>query len=182
MNRRYAVVAVAAPLYLLTVVAANWAIEHFGIVPVGFGYTAPAGVWFVAAALVLRDLVQWGLGRRAGTAPTWWQTGVLLALIAAGAGLSFLVSAAAIATASALAFATSELVDFALFTWIAPRWAWAVLVGGLAGAVIDSIIFLSIAFGSLEFLPGQIIGKSYGIVVAAVVIALRRRRTEPVAA
>jgi hypothetical protein len=59
----------AAVAYLLTIVAANWAIHRYGIVPVGFGYVAPAGVYFVAAALVLRDLLQWSLGRKAGQAP-----------------------------------------------------------------------------------------------------------------
>lgn len=166
----------AAVAYLLTIVAANWAIHHYGIVPVGFGYVAPAGVYFVAAALVLRDLLQWSLGRTAGQAPRPWQTGVMLAVIAAGAGLSFLVADPLVAAASAAAFAVSELIDFGLFTCIAPRWARAVLVGGLVGAVVDSVIFLQIAFGSLEFLPGQVLGKAYGITLAAVLIAARRRR------
>src|SRR3954468_9131714 len=107
----------AAVAYLLTIVAANWAIHRYGIVPVGFGYVAPAGVYFVAAALVLRDLLQWSLGRTAGQAPRPWQTGVMLAVIAAGAGLSFLVADPLVAAASAAAFAVSELIDFGLFTW-----------------------------------------------------------------
>jgi uncharacterized PurR-regulated membrane protein YhhQ (DUF165 family) len=162
-------------LYLLTVVAANWAIHHYGAVPVGFGYVAPAGVYFVAAALILRDLLQWSLGRRAGEAPTRSQLLVMVAAITLAAGLSYFVADPFVATASAVAFALSELVDFALFTRIAPHWSRAVLAGGLAGAVVDSIVFLSIAFGSLEFLPGQILGKSYGIAAAFVVIAARRR-------
>jgi uncharacterized PurR-regulated membrane protein YhhQ (DUF165 family) len=174
MNRR-AVGVAAGVAYLGAVVGANWAINRFGIVPVGFGYSAPAGVYFVAAALVLRDLVQWALGRRAGQAPTPVQTLTMIALIGVGAGLSYTVAAATVATASAVAFILSELVDFGLFTWVAPRWGRAVLAGGLAGAVVDSVVFLSIAFGSLEFLPGQLIGKAYGVVTAAAVIGLRRR-------
>jgi hypothetical protein len=42
--------------------------------------------------------------------------------------------------------------------------------------VVDSVIFLQIAFGSLGFLPGQVLGKAYGITLAAVLIAARRRR------
>ena len=106
----------------------------------------------------------------------------MLAAIGTAAGLSYLVADAQVATASAAAFAVSELVDFALFTWVAPRWARAVFVGGIAGAVVDSLIFLSIAFGSLAFLDGQVLGKAYGIAAATVVIAARRRRTEPVTA
>jgi uncharacterized PurR-regulated membrane protein YhhQ (DUF165 family) len=156
----------AALAYVGTVLAANWAVQHYGIISVGFGQSAPAGVYFVALALVLRDYVQWALGKS-----------VMLAALAAGAGLSYLIASPQLATASATAFAFSELLDFALFTWIAPRWARAVFVGGIAGAVVDSAIFLSIAFGSLQFMPGQVLGKAYGIAAASVLIAARRRRS-----
>lgn len=158
--------AVATVGYVGTVIGANAAVEHYGFVPVGFGYLAPAGVYFVALALVLRDLVQYTLGKR-----------VMLAALAVAAVLSYLVASPALATASAAAFALSEIIDFALFTWIAPRWSRAVLTGGLAGAVVDSAVFLSIAFGSLAFMPGQILGKAYGIVAASLIIAMRRRAT-----
>lgn len=154
----------AAIGYIATIVAANWTVKHYGVVSVGFGYLAPAGVYFVALALVLRDYVQWALGKA-----------LMLAALAVGIAVSYAVSTPALAEASALAFAFSELADFALFTWIAPRWSRAVLVGGLVGAVIDSAIFLSVAFGSLAFMPGQVLGKAYGIVAASVVIAARRR-------
>jgi len=155
----------AAVAYALTIVGANWAVHTFGLVPVGFGLYAPAGIYFVAAALVLRDGVQYALGKR-------WA----LIVMAVGVGLSAIVAGPKLAVASAAAFAISESVDFALFTWVAPRWALAVLAGGAAGAVADSMVFLSIAFGSLALLPGQVLGKLYGVVAAAAVIAWRRRR------
>lgn len=155
----------AAACYLATIVGANWAVHRFGAIPVGFGYLAPAGVYFVSAALILRDAVQYTLGKP-----------VTLAIMAAGVLLSFIVAGPALAVASGAAFAVSETLDFALFTWIAPRWALAVFAGGFAGLVADSIVFLWLAFGSLAFLPGQIIGKSYGVLMATAVIAWRRRR------
>jgi uncharacterized PurR-regulated membrane protein YhhQ (DUF165 family) len=173
----------AALVYVGTVVAANYAIGHWGTqafphgphtIPVGFGYTAPSGVLFVSLALVTRDLVQWAMGRPAK--PRLRDVAAMPALIGIAAGVSFGVSAAAVATASAVAFGCSELLDFALFTWVAPRWGRAVLAGGLAGAVADSLIFLYVAFGSLNFWQGQVLGKSYGIVLAAAVIAARRAR------
>ncbi len=177
---------VAALVYVGTIVAANWAIGHLGTppkfpgaphtIPVWPGVTAPSGVLFIAAALVLRDLVQWLMGRRAGQAPTPDQAALMILLVGVGAVVSYDVAAPKLATASALAFGFSELLDFGLFTWIAPRWARAVLVGGIAGAVVDSVIFLSVAFGSFKFLPGQILGKAYGVTLAALVIAVRRRR------
>jgi uncharacterized PurR-regulated membrane protein YhhQ (DUF165 family) len=159
----------AAIAYALTIIGANWAVHTFGLVPVGFGLYAPAGIYFVAAALVLRDAVQYTLGKIPA-----------LAVMAAGIALSAIVAGPALALASAAAFAISETTDFALFTWIAPRWALAVLAGGAAGAAADSVVFLSIAFGSLALLPGQILGKLYGVTAAALIIAARRRRrTQP---
>jgi uncharacterized PurR-regulated membrane protein YhhQ (DUF165 family) len=155
--------ALALFAYVSTVIAANWAVKRYGSVSVGFGYEAPAAVYFIGLALVLRDYVQWSLGRLAA-----------LFGLAAGALLSYLVADAAVATASAAAFAFSELVDFVLFTWLAPRWARAVFVGGASGAVVDSVLFLSIAFGSLHFLPGQLLGKLYGVLLATAIIGLTR--------
>lgn len=160
----------AAAAYLATIIAANWAVRRFGAIPVGFGLLAPAGVWFVSAALVLRDAVQYTLGKP-----------VALGVMAIGVALSVVVAGPQLALASGAAFAVSETVDFALFTWIAPRWALAVAAGGFAGLVADSIMFLSIAFGSLAFLPGQVLGKSYGVALATVVIAWRRKRRTQVA-
>lgn len=157
--------------YLACIVGANAAIQRWGIVPVGFGLTGPAGVFFIGPALVARDYVQWVAGKA-----------VSLAVLAVGAVLSFAVADPHIAVASAAAFAISELTDFALFTWIAPRWSRAVLAGGVAGAFVDSSVFLWLAFGSLAFLPGQMLGKCYGVAIASVLIAARRRIVGPVAA
>jgi hypothetical protein len=62
-----------------------------------------------------------------------------------------------------------------VFTWLAPRWATAVFAGGLAGLIVDSALFLLIAFGSLTFLPGQVLGKLYGILLATIAITIRRK-------
>ena len=167
MIRRTSVATVAAVAYVGTVVGANAAIDHFGVIPVGLGYVAPAGVYFVSLALVLRDYVQWALGKP-----------VMLTALTVGAIVSYCVADSNIATASAAAFAFSELADFLVFTRLAPRWGLAVFAGGIFGAVVDSMIFLQVAFGSLAFMPGQVLGKAYGIVIAAALIWARRRRIE----
>ncbi|MFK0015802.1 VUT family protein [Streptomyces sp. NPDC091027] len=153
----------ATAAFIATIPAANIAVQHYGIVPVGFGYQAPAAVFLAGPALVLRDLVQWTLGHR--TAVTALVFGVILSFVAADP---------AVALASAVAFALSEAADMAVFSRLAPRWVRAVLVGGVIGVLLDSLLFLSIAFGSLSFLPGQIIGKLYGVLLGTAVVALRR--------
>lgn len=150
--------------YAGTIVAANWAIETFGIVPVGFDLMAPAGVYFAGLAFTLRDLVQESLGRR-------W---TLLA-IGLGAGLSWLISPA-FAVASGLAFLASELADFAVYTPLRRRhWISAVALSNTVGLVADSLIFLWLAFGSLDFLAGQVIGKAEMTALAVAFLWIGRR-------
>ena len=153
---------------------ANWMILHIGTVcppggpcllPVAPGILAPSGVITVGAALVLRDVVQRCLG-----AP--WSLGA----IAAGTLLSALVAPAALVVASGTAFALSEVADFAVYTPLQRRrLVLAVIASACVGLTINFIVFLTLAFGSLQFLAGQIIGKLWAVVVSIPPIRLLRR-------
>ena len=165
-------------LFALTIPAANWLIGHVGtacmapqgpcVVPVAPGVTAPSGVMMVGVALVLRDLVQ----RRLGAAMS-----ALAILI--GAGISALVAPPALIFASAVAFLLSEFADLAVYTPLARRrLVAAVIASSCAGLVIDSIVFLWLAFGSLEFLLGQIVGKSWMVLLSIPFVVWLRRRDE----
>jgi uncharacterized PurR-regulated membrane protein YhhQ (DUF165 family) len=150
--------------YILTIVAANVAIALFGLVPVGFSLVAPAGVYFAGLALSLRDATQDTLGRR------WAVAAVLV-----GAALSALLSPA-LALASGAAFLVSELADFAVYTPLRRRsWALAIAASNTVGLLIDSALFLWLAFGSLEFLAGQVVGKAWMTGLAVACVALYRR-------
>jgi uncharacterized PurR-regulated membrane protein YhhQ (DUF165 family) len=155
---------VAALGYIVTIFAANWLIVHVGLVPVGFGLMAPAGVYAAGLAFTLRDITQATLGRAA----------TVLAILV-GASLSYLVSPA-FAAASAAAFLLSELADFAIYTPLERRtWLGAVALSNTVGLVIDSVLFLWLAFGSLAFLPGQIVGKAWMTLLAVALLAAGRR-------
>ena len=153
--------------------AANWLIGNLGtvcppespcLIPVAPGIMAPSGVIMVGIALVLRDLVQRRLGR--------W---VAVVAILAGALLSALLAPKALVVASGAAFLLSELADFAVYTPLqAKRLVLAVLLSGLVGLVVDSMVFLYLAFGSLEFLPGQVIGKAWMVVASLPLIVWLR--------
>jgi hypothetical protein len=149
--------------YILTIFGANWAIETWGLVPVGFGLYAPAGVYFVGVAFTLRDLAQERVGK------AW-----ILAAIGIGSLLSAFVSPQ-FALASAVAFGLSELADFAVYTPLRRRnWLGAVALSNTVGLVLDSILFLWLAFGSLDFLAGQIVGKAEMTIAAVVLLAIIR--------
>lgn len=150
---------------LATVAAANAAIIVFGLVPVGFGLMAPAGVYFAGLAFTLRDGLQEAGGRR-------WVVGAILG----GAALSALLSGQ-LAAASGIAFLASELADYAVYTPLRRRsWLGAVVASNTVGLVVDSALFLWLAFGSLEFLAGQVVGKLWMTALAVALMAAYRAR------
>lgn len=152
-------------LYVMTIIAANWAIQTFGVVPIGFGLAAPAGVFFAGLAFTLRDLTQESIGRR------WSILAILL-----GAFVSWFVSPA-FAVASGTAFLVSELADFLAYQPLRARnWLAAVTLSNTVGLVADSALFLMLAFGSLEFLAGQVTAKLGVTVLTVAVLWVVRQR------
>jgi hypothetical protein len=155
-------------LFVATIFGANWAIETYGLVPVGLDLIAPAGVYFAGLAFTFRDLAQDRVGR------LW-----IVAAIVVGALISGLVSTK-FAMASGVAFLVSELLDFAVYTPLRRRnWIGAVVASNIVGLVADSVVFLALAFGSLQYLPGQVIGKAWMTLLAVAVLWLLRRRLAP---
>lgn len=146
-----------AGAFVATVYAANWALKRWGTVPVGFGLEAPAGVYFAGLGFLLRDRLNEIASRR-------WVIGAIIT----GAALSFSLGAnvtipgghVSIAVASGAAFLFSELCDYAAYAPLRERTLpGAVAVSQVVGAVVDSMLFLTLAFGSLALLGGQIWGK-----------------------
>ena len=72
-----------------------------------------------------------------------------------------------------------ELADFLVYTPLQRRrLVLAVFASGLVGLTIDSVIFLYLAFGNLDFVTGQIVGKSLMIIIALPAIIWIRQRDE----
>lgn len=168
----------AFALFALTIPFANWLIENVGtmcipngpcMVPVDlglFGLMAPSGVLVVGAALVLRDVVHERLG-------ALWALGA----IAVGAVLSAFLSPPALVVASVAAFTLAELADFTVYAPLRKRnLTMAVLASGALGAAIDSAVFLWLAFGSLAFIEGQVVGKLWMTLLAVLALNFVRSR------
>ncbi len=144
--------------FIATIPAANWLIGNFGtecipdgpcLVPVGFGLMAPSGVLLVGAGLVFRDAVQQFFGLR-----------IAIAAILTGVVLSAILAPPSLVIASALAFGLAEGLDLAVYTPLRKRHLpLAVLASGAVGAVVDSAVFLFVAFGNFDYIGGQIAGK-----------------------
>jgi uncharacterized PurR-regulated membrane protein YhhQ (DUF165 family) len=159
----------------LCIPAANWLIGNAGtvcvpdgpcLIPVAPGVMAPSGVLMIGLALVLRDLVQRRLG-------LMWA----VAAIFAGAALSGAFAPPPLVAASAIAFLLSEFADLAVYTPLQRRrLLLAVFASSMVGLVVDSAVFLYLAFGNLNFLAGQVIGKAWMVLLAMPLIAWLRRR------
>jgi queuosine precursor transporter len=160
--------------FLATIPAANWLIGNVGtecipqgpcLIPVGFGLHAPSGVLMIGAALVLRDAVQQQLGIR------WAFVAILL-----GAVLSAFFAPPALVLASVVAFLLAETLDLAVYTPLRERnLAIAVLASGVVGSLVDSAAFLFIAFGSLDYMAGQVYGKLFMTLVVSAFLLGRQR-------
>jgi uncharacterized PurR-regulated membrane protein YhhQ (DUF165 family) len=158
--------------FIATIPAANWLIGNVGtecipngpcLIPVGLGLSAPSGVLMIGAALVLRDAIQ-EIG------------GVKLASVAIliGAALTWLIASPALAVASIAAFVVAEFADLAVYTPLRRKGlSLAILASGLVGSVVDSAVFLWLAFGSLDFMTGQVVGKMLMTAAAATLVYTR---------
>jgi uncharacterized PurR-regulated membrane protein YhhQ (DUF165 family) len=162
-------------LYAGSIPLSNWLIGNVGtacvpdgpcLIPVAPGLDAPSGVLAVGLALVLRDLVQ----RRLGI--TW-----SVVAIALGAVLSASFAPPALVVASTTAFLLSEFADLAVYTPLQRRrFVRAVIASSIVGLVVDSMVFLWLAFGSLEFLGGQIVGKAWMVLLCLPIMVRLRKR------
>jgi len=167
-------------IYLATIPLANWFIGNVGTlsfpggphtIPVGFGYDAPSGVLLIGFALFARDILQEVAGRK-------W----VLVAIGAGLPLSYLVNPM-LAVASTVAFVLSELLDLAVYSKLRARnKPVAVAVSGFVGGVADSFLFLWLAFGSIKFWEGQVIGKTGMAILFACLLAVKNVVSERVSA
>ncbi|MEU8469530.1 VUT family protein [Streptomyces sp. NPDC029006] len=165
--------------YIATIPAANILVTHYGAVPVGFGLMAPAGVFTIGLALVLRDIAHELTNRT-----TVWAaigTGSLLSYLLGTTAVAELVqgtvwanltTAPRIAMASAASFLLAETSDLLVYSRLRRNgFLPALLASNAVGLVIDSLLFLWLAFDSLTFLWGQVVAKTEMTLLAAVVLS-----------
>ena len=130
---------------------------------------APSGVLMVGAALVLRDLVQRRLGVEFG-----------VGAIVVGAAISAGLAPPSLVVASASHSCCRNLPILpSIRRWPAADWSPRSVASSIVGLVVDSIVFLWLAFGSLEFLPRSDRRQNSGWFLLAIpFVAYLRRRDE----
>ena len=124
---------IAILIYAAAMTLANLSITHWG------PWVSPINAFvLIGLDLALRDWLH--------TRLHMWQMG---ALIATTGALTFALNPAAghIAVASAVAFTAAALVDWSVFIRLPGSWLQRANGSNVAGAVVDSLIFPTLAFG-----------------------------------
>lgn len=125
----------AATSYVVAMLLANLLVSEFGpaISPV-------LAFFLIGFDLSMRDWLHVRLRP--------WQ---MVGLIGVAGVLTYLLNPAAgmIAVASAVAFTSAALVDWATFTRLRGSWLYRANGSNVAGAAVDSLVFPTLAFGAL---------------------------------
>ena len=125
----------AATFYVAAMLLANLLVSKFGpaISPV-------LAFFLIGFDLSMRDWLHVRLRP--------WQ---MVGLIGVAGALTYALNPAAgmIAVASAVAFTSAALVDWATFTRLRGSWLYRANGSNVAGAAVDSLIFPTLAFGAL---------------------------------
>jgi uncharacterized PurR-regulated membrane protein YhhQ (DUF165 family) len=140
-------------LYLLAILLAN--VITASNDPILWGkLIIPAGSFLIGATFILRDLVQNTVGRR----NTYLAIGAALLLSAV---MSYIMGDSLwIVVASAAAFLVSETTDTEIYTRLRLPMSLRVLYSGVVGGLLDSMIFVLIAFSPIGagILPWEVVG------------------------
>jgi len=129
--KRTALAAASSAAFIGLVVASNWLTARYGLIA-GF---VTAGTFTAGLVLAARDAVREAAG-------VWASLGC----VAVGAALSAFMSTPALALASGVAFALSEVADTLVYEPLRRRSRTRALAwSNLVGSVVDSLLFLTIA-------------------------------------
>lgn len=155
-------------LYLIAIVAANLSVAYFGP-----SATIINAFLFIGLDLTTRDKLHDAWGGR-----NLWPK--MFALIAAGSLISYLLNRTAgmIAIASTVAFLAAGLTDAFMYQVLRER-RYLVRVNGsnVPAALVDSIVFPTIAFGAL--LPWIVLGQFAAKVLGGFVWSLLLNQVRP---
>lgn len=117
-------------MYLLAIVVANWMMVSLPMINI-LGAPIPMVMFVVGFVFILRDFTQRHLGH--------WVFPIMIAAVV----ISYFTSTPAVAVASASAFAISEFIDWAVYTYTKKPLADRILVSSAIACPIDTLIFLT---------------------------------------
>jgi uncharacterized PurR-regulated membrane protein YhhQ (DUF165 family) len=154
--------------YIVLIVLVNYAFIKVQPVMLPGGVAWPPVALLVGFVFVVRDFAQ----REAGH--------YVLVAMAIGAALSYVMATPQVAVASALAFAISELVDWAVYSFTGKPLSQRILYSSLLGTPVDSLVFLYlIGFFSVAGVLAMTLSKMIGALIVWWMIRRREMATAP---
>jgi len=117
--------------YIGSIVLVNWAFSVVPVIKLPWGQMFTPLTFVVGFTFILRDYAQREIGSKK-----------VLGAMVVGVGLSYFMASPFVATASATAFALSELVDWGCFTFTKKPFADRILISSAVGTPVDSVVFL----------------------------------------
>lgn len=120
-------------IYVISIVLINIGFEHVPLLPLfDTGEKYPPMTLIVGLVFVLRDYAQREIGHK------------ILGAMAIGGVLSYFMASPFVALASVVAFLSSELIDWAYYTWSKKSLRDRILISSALSTPIDSVVFLLI--------------------------------------
>lgn len=119
-------------LYIGGVVVANLGFTYLPMIPIPGGEMFAPMSLLVGFIFVLRDFAQREIGHK------------VIAAMAVGAALSYVLADPFVAFASVVAFAISEMVDWAVYTFTGKPLRQRILYSSAIGTPVDSAVFMLI--------------------------------------
>lgn len=143
-------------VYVLLIVLANWSVGVFGPV-----ITPLNALLFIGVDFAIRDKLNMQMS---------WREIALLITVASVVTYVFNTAPTQVALASALAFFVSQSVDSIVFNNVRGTFVKRSFVSNVFGAATDSLLFPTIAFGTL--LPGVVAAQFVCKVIGASIVVL----------
>lgn len=149
-------------VYILSIVAVNYGFTVVPLIPLPNGEMWPPMSLIVGFIFVIRDFAQREIGHK-----------ILLAMLVGGV-LSWFMASPEVAVASVVAFAVSELMDWAVYSFTGYRFSQRILLSSMISTPVDSVVFLGMM--GLFSISNVIIMTLSKIIGAVVVFLLVRQR------
>ena len=156
-----------ALLYILSVVAVNCAFDLVPPLALPGGDVWPPASLVVGFVFVIRDYAQREIGHY-----------ILPAMLAGGA-LSWMLASPGVALASVCAFLTSEMMDWAVYTFTGRPFSQRVLLSSAISTPVDSVVFLAMV-GLFSW--SSVLLMTLSKMVGALIVFFIARRREAVPA
>lgn len=148
--------------YVLSIVAVNYGFTVFPPMQLPTGHMWPPMSLAVGFIFVIRDFAQREVGHR-----------ILVAMLVGGI-ISWFMASPDVTVASVAAFAVSELLDWAVYSFTHYPFSQRILLSSIISTPIDSAVFLGMI--GLFSLPGVILMTASKLVGAFVIFLLVRQR------